>query len=105
MSGGDGPWRHTDLTAETGARLAGDAALIGYAWEYGKTKQVVYTPNDGDVYELVCGLDSGWSFADLTSLTGAPLAVASALAAFACDTCFSTQLVYVHRNHHPLTIH
>ena len=105
MSGVDGPWRHTDLMAETGAPLAGDAALIGYAWEYGKTKQVVYTSNDGDVYELVCGLDSGWSFADLTSLTGAPLAVGSALAAFAWETGFSKQVVYVDSNHHLFELH
>ncbi len=105
MSGVDGPWRHTDLMAETGAPLAGDAALIGYAWEYGQTKQVVYTSNDGDVYELVCGLDSGWSFADLTSLTGAPLAVGSALAAFAWETGFSKQVVYVDRKHHLFELH
>ena len=105
MSGVDGPWRHTDLMAVTGAPLAGDAALIGYAWEYGKTKQVVYTSNDGDVYELVCGLDSGWSFADLTSLTGAPLAVGSALAAFAWETGFSKQVVYVDSNHHLFELH
>jgi hypothetical protein len=100
MSGVDGRWRHTDLMAETGAPLAGDVALAGYAWEYGKTKQVVYTGSDGDVYELAFRQDSRWSFVDLTSLTGAPLAVGSALAAFAWETGFSKQVVYVDRNHH-----
>jgi hypothetical protein len=41
MSGIDGPWNHTDLMAETGAPPAGDAALATFAWEYGKTLQVV----------------------------------------------------------------
>jgi len=57
------------------------------------------------VYELVCGLDSRWSFMDLTSLTGAPLAVGSALTAFAWETGFSKQVVYVDRNHHLFELH
>jgi hypothetical protein len=99
-SGIDGLWKHTDLMAETGAPSAGDAALAGYAWEYGEKKQVVYTGSDGDVYELVFGQDSRWSFANLTSLTGAPLAVGSALAAFAWETGLSKQVFYVDRDHH-----
>lgn len=105
MSGLDGPWKHTDLMTETGAPAAGDAALTGYACEYAKTKQVVYTGSDGDVYELVFGQDSGWSYADLTGLTGAPLAAGSALAAFAWETGFSKQVVYVDSNHHLYELH
>jgi len=41
----------------------------------------------------------------LTSLTGAPLAVGSALAAFAWETGFSKQVVYVDRNHHLYELH
>jgi len=105
MSGVDGQWNHADLMAETGAPLAGDAALASYAWEYGNTKQVVYTGSDGNVYELVFRQNSRWSFTDLTSLTGAPLAVGSALAAFAWETGLSKQVVYVDRNHHLIELH
>jgi hypothetical protein len=105
VSGVDGSWKHADLMAETGAPLAGDAALAGYAWEGGNTKQVVYTGSDGNVYELVFRQDSRWSFTDLTSLTGAPLAVGSALAAFAWETGLSKQVVYVDRNHHLIELH
>ena len=105
LSGVDGPWKHTDLMAETGAPPAGDTALAGYAWEDGKTKQVVYTGSDGNVYELVFRQDRRWSFVDLTSLTGAPLAAGSALAAFAWETGFSKQVVYVASNHHLYELH
>src|SRR5437588_2954851 len=100
VSGLDGAWRHTDLTSASGAPLAGEAALAGYAWEAGGTKQVVYTGADGDVYELVCGQSGGWSFANLTGLTGAPLSVGTALAAYAWETGRTKQVVYVGSNHH-----
>ncbi len=100
ICGLDGTWRHTDLTDAAGAPLAGDSALVAYTWEAGKTKQVVYTGVDGDVYELVCGQDAVWTYADLTGLTGAPLAVGSALAAYAWETGLAKQVVYVGGNHH-----
>jgi hypothetical protein len=100
LSGLDGMWKHTDLTSASGAPLAGEATLAGYAWEAGGTKQVVYTGTDGDVYELVCGQSGGWSFADLTGLTGAPLSVGTALAAYAWETGRAKQVVYVGSNHH-----
>ena len=105
MNGLDGLWRHTDLIAATGAPPAGDTALVGYAWQAGGTNQVVYTGNDGDVYELVGDQHEAWSFADLTGLTGAPLAVGSALAACAWETGFSKQVVYVGGNHHLHELH
>ena len=100
MSGLDGAWSHTDLTSASGAPLAGEAALAGYAWETGGTKQVVYTGTDRDVYELVCGQSSRWSFADLTGLTGAPLSVGTALATCTWETGRAKQVVYVASNHH-----
>ncbi len=100
-----GLWRHTDLTKVTGAPPADNSLLAAYAWEGGNTKQVVYTGSDGNVYELVFRQDSRWSFTDLTSLTGAPLAVGSALAAFAWDTGLSIQVVYIDRNHHLIELH
>lgn len=100
MSGMDGTWKHTDLTAVTGAPLAGDSALAAYAWEAGGTKQVVYIGDDGDVYELVCGQNAAWTFTDLTGLTGAPLAVGSALAASAWETGRAKYVAYVGSNNH-----
>jgi hypothetical protein len=100
ICGVDGTWRHTDLMAATGASLAGDEALTAYAWETGGTKQVVYTGTDGDVYELVCGQDGAWTFADLTDLTSAPLAAGSALTGYALETDRAKQVVYVDSNFH-----
>ena len=100
MSGLDGAWKHTDLTDAAEAPLAGDSSLAAYVWERGGTRQVVYTGNNGDVYELVCGQNAVWSFADLTGLTGAPLAAGTALAGYAWETGGAKQVVYVDGNHH-----
>src|SRR6266516_3725508 len=102
----DHPWSLEDpMLQPIDAAPADGFALVAYEWKDAGTKQLVYTSNVGDVYELVCGLDSAWSFADLTSLTGAPLAVGSALAAFAWETGFSKQVVYVDSNHHLFELH
>jgi len=100
MTGLDSTWKHTDLTDDTDAPLAGDSALTAYAWKAGKTKQVVYTGVDGDVYELACGQEAVWTFANLTGITAAPLAIGSALAAYAWETGLAKQVVYVGSNHH-----
>ncbi len=100
MTGVDGTWKHTDLTDATDAPLAGDSALTAYAWKAGKTKHVVYTGVNGDVYELARGHDAVWTYANLTGLTGAPLALGSALVAYAWETGLAKQVVYVGSNHH-----
>ena len=100
MSGLDSNWRHIDLTTVTGAPLAGTSLLAAYAWEVGGTRQVVYAGNDGDIYELVCGQEGAWTFADVTSLVGAPLAVGTALTAYAWETGSAKQIVFVGGNHH-----
>lgn len=100
MCGMDGTWKHTDLVAATGAPLAGAEALTAYAWETGGTKQVVYSGNDGDVYELVSGQDGVWTFADLTGLTSAPLTAGPALTGYAWETDRTKQVVYVDSNYH-----
>jgi hypothetical protein len=100
MAGPHGTWQHTDLTAATGSPLAGDSALTAYTWQAGKTKQVVHTGVDGDVYELACGQEGVWTYTDLTGLTAAPLAGGSALAAYAWETGLAKQVVYVGANHH-----
>lgn len=100
MSGLDGNWSHIDLTTATGAPVAGTSLLAAYAWEAGGTRQVVYSSNDGDVYELVCGRDGAWTFADVTALTGAPLASGTALAACAWEIGGAKEIVYTGSNHH-----
>jgi hypothetical protein len=100
MSGLDGNWSHTDLTSVTGAPLAGTTSLAASAWEFAGTRQVVYTGDDGTLYELVCEQQGTWSFVDITSLTGAPLASGSALATYAWETGNTKQIVYVGSNHH-----
>lgn len=99
-SGLDGNWSHSDLTSVTGAPLAGATLLVAYAWEAAETRQVVYTSDDGALYELACGQQGAWTFADISSLTGAPLASGSALAAYTWETGNAKQIVYVDSNHH-----
>lgn len=93
-------WNHSDLTDLTGAPLADGSTLAGYAWEGGDAKQVVYTGNNGNVYELVARADNKWRYVDLTSLTSAPLASGSALAGFAWETGETRQVVYVGSERH-----
>lgn len=100
MSGLGGSWGHTDLTTVSSAPLAGATALAAYAWEAGGTRQVVYASDDGNVYELVCGQDGAWTFADVTRLTGAPLASGTALVAYAWETGEAKEIVYIGGNHH-----
>jgi hypothetical protein len=100
MSDMDGAWKHTDLMTGVDAPLAGDAALAAYGWEAGGTKQVVYIGDDGDVYELECGLNTTWTFTDLTAVTGAPLAAGSALAASAWETGGTKYVTYAGSNNH-----
>jgi hypothetical protein len=105
MSGLDGNWKHTDLTSMTGVPLAGTTSLTAYAWEAAGTRQVVYTGNDGDLYELTCGRQGEWTFADITRLASAPLATGPALAAYAWETGNAKQVVYVDSNHHVIEMH
>ena len=87
-------WSHIDLTDFTGAPVADGLALAGYAWETGETKQVVYTGNAGNIYELVAGADNAWRYTDVMSLTSAPLVAGSALAGYAWETGGTKQVVY-----------
>jgi hypothetical protein len=100
VCGQDGRWRHTDLMATSEAPLASDSMLAAYTWEAGGTRQVVYTSNNGDVYELVCGQDGRWTYADVSGLTAAPLAAGTALSSFAWETGLSKEIVYVGSDRH-----
>ncbi|MFL5690385.1 MAG: hypothetical protein ACJ795_01140 [Ktedonobacteraceae bacterium] len=96
----NGSWKHQDLTHLFEAPLAQEAALSGYVWQIGETKQVVSIGEDGDIYELAAGADKQWSLTDLTAATSAPLAAGSTLAGFAWETGRSKQVVYVGGDHH-----
>lgn len=91
----DEPWRHSDLTDQTGAPPATGTALIGYAWEQEEKKQVAYVGDNGNIYELVAGLDNVWTFNDLMSLTGAPAVDGTALTGFAWETGSTKEIAYV----------
>lgn len=99
-AGATGRWSHIDLTDLTGAPLADGIALAGYAWETRGTKQVVYTGNAGNIYELVAGVDNAWRHTDVMSLTSAPLVASSALAGYAWETGGTKQVVYVGADRH-----
>src|SRR5258708_21879261 len=71
-----GTWQVADLTNITGAPLSDDGAISAYAYAQEGSKQVVFVDATGHIQELVTGLGGPWFFTDLTSLTGAPLAVA-----------------------------
>ena len=95
-----GPWHHIDLMEITNAPPADGSALVGYAWENRGTKQVVYTGNDGNIYELEGRMDGRWRYADLMQFTNAPLPGGSALAAYAWETGNTNQVVFVGRDRH-----
>ena len=96
----DGKWQHTDVTYATNSPVADGSTLIGYAWEAVNTKQIVYTRNNGDIYELVSGPDGKWTFTDITSLTQASAVAGTALAAYAWETGEAKSIVYVDAQHH-----
>jgi hypothetical protein len=60
-----GPWQAVDLTELTGAPTPISSQVLGYSWEAGKSKQVVYTTRDGHIQELSVGLDGKWQYKDL----------------------------------------
>jgi catechol 2,3-dioxygenase-like lactoylglutathione lyase family enzyme len=98
------PWKWVDLTALTGAPLAGQDALAGYDWLNGGTKQVVYVDEQGHVIELFVAPGRPWQWADLTELTGAPLPSGSALTGYAWSTGSTEQVVYVDEQGHVIEL-
>ncbi len=100
MAGVEAAWQHSDLTALTGAPEADGSALAAFAWERGGTKQVLYTGNDGNIYELVAGEDNAWRSTDLMEVTGAIDVAGSALAGYAYETGGTKQVVYVGSDRH-----
>jgi hypothetical protein len=94
------PWQWADLTALTGAPSPGDGALTGYDWPEGGTKQIAYVDAQGHVIELCVAKESPWQWADLTALTGAPLADQGALAGYAWSAGGTKQVVYRDQQSH-----
>src|SRR6266404_360269 len=65
------------VTDKVEAQASFPICLVGYSWEAGQSKQVVYLTADGHIHELYVGLGGGsWQHADLTALAGAPRAEA-----------------------------
>jgi hypothetical protein len=108
----DGDWGHADLTQLTrapptailgGAGFEPETSPVGYAWDAGASKQVVYWGQDLHVYELYVTRGGSWQHADLTQLTGAPIpnlgkdfpVMWGRLNAYAWETGKSKQVVYL----------
>jgi hypothetical protein len=83
-------WNHADLTATTGAPTGG--IIAAYAWEAGKSKQVVFR-GGGHVHELYVTTGGSWKYADLTKISGAPDATA-VFDAYAWEAGQSKQVVF-----------
>ena len=71
----------------------------GYAWEAGKTKQVVFTTADGHIHELVVAVGGKWSHADLTAIAGAP-AAASLINGYGWEADKAKQVVFTTTDGH-----
>lgn len=93
-------WTCYDLTALTGAPdPAVGSALTGYTWAADTSEHVIYLDNNNNVYDLSCTQGGSWIYNNLTTLTGAPNAVAgSALAGFAWDTGKWEHIIYLGNN-------
>ena len=101
LMGRAGRWGHADLTAATGAPSAAAWSPIGYGWESGASKQVVYLTRDWHIHELSASF--AWSHADLITdvLPNLPSpAVGSRIAAYSWETNHSKQVVYVTNDGH-----
>ena len=88
-----GKWGHADLTTLTGAPSAKASVASGYGWEAGRSKQVLYTTSDGHIHELFVAVGGKWGHADLTAITGAPLAFQSP-SGYSWEAGRSKQVIY-----------
>jgi len=68
-----GNWQTIDLTQTAGSVPANiESPIVGYSWDYAKTKQVDFVSADGHVHEISVSTTRGWGDSDLTALTNAP---------------------------------
>lgn len=94
-AGTDNAWKYEDVMSQTSAALAGGSALVGYAWETGDTKQIVYVGDDRHVHELMKETKGRWMYTDLTQPTGAPAANTEVIAAHEWSSQFAKHIVYL----------
>jgi hypothetical protein len=96
------PWAHADLTQITASPLPDLASdYAGYEWGATNTKQVVYLTADGHIHELFVPVGGSWGHADLTQMTGAPLAAPdTGFAAYQWQAGGTKQVVYITENGH-----
>ena len=87
-----GQWSWADLTTITGAPLC-RSVPVGYDWPAGNTKQVVYLDENDHIIELFVGVGGGWTWADLTTITGAPLPLGG-VTAYSWSAGNTKQVVY-----------
>lgn len=90
-------WGHADLTTLTQAPLATDV-LTGYAWPQGKTKQVAYVGQDGNLYELFVKPEETWQYTNLTEHANAPRTSVTAIDGYAWSIGGSKQVAYTGDN-------
>ncbi len=98
------PWQWVDLTELTEAPPPAGTALVGYAWSAGGTKQVAYVDNRRHVIELLVAAGNPWQWADLTELTGAPLAVQESLTGYDWLNGNTKQVAYVDDQGHVIEL-
>jgi hypothetical protein len=91
-------WEHADLTILTNAPRAVDV-MVGYEWQEGRSKQLAFVSEDRRVHELCLVAGAKWEHADLSTLTGAPLAT-DVITGFAWPIGRSKQLAYVGQDNH-----
>src|SRR5262249_25642289 len=81
--------------------VAISSPIVGYGWEAGRTKQVVYLTEDGHIHELFFPVGGSWTHADLTQITGAPpVAINSWIVVYAWEAGRTKQVVYLTADRH-----
>jgi hypothetical protein len=94
-----GDWQHADLTTLASAPRANNRFLVGYAWPEAGTKQVAYLGQDGHIQELSVRMGGIWQHVDLSTLTGAPPALA-VTCGYSWSAGRSKQIVFVGDDDH-----
>ena len=101
VAGADNQWKYTDLTEVTAAPLADGSALVGFAWETGLSKQVVYVSADHHVQELLQEQGGQWKHTDLTQHIHAPEASNDVLVGHEWTAQFAKHVVYLDTSENP----
>ena len=91
-------WQHADLSTLTNALRAMDL-MVGYEWPEGQCKQVAFVGEDSHIHELSLVAGNGWTHADLSALTNAPLAT-DVLTGYAWSQGRMKQIAYVGQDGH-----